>query len=684
MGYTLQEKRNYTFTFIVLFILLVIIYGNSFRGEWHFDDIDNIVHNVNAHLKSLSWPDIKQTLYFRGHLSRPVSRLSFGLNYYIGGLNVFGYHIVNLIIHYVTAVFLFLFIYNTLKLPILKQHFQGGSSYPIALLSTLLWAVNPVQVLAVSYIVQRMAGMAGMFYIMAMYFYLKARTAHRSMNLFLFSLLTFLTTLLAMGSKENAAMIPFSLFIYDLILLQGASRKNIIKNIKVIILLIVLIVAFTSFYINFSSILSGYNTRTFSLSERLLTEPRVVVFYIFLLLYPIGSHLTLLHDIEISSSLLHPWTTLPAILTILLFITYAICSARKRPLLSFCIIFFFLNHIIESSFIPLEIMYEHRNYIPSFTFFIPLAVLIMYVFEYFSRKKVVLWLFAFLVMFAFVAEGHTVFMRNEILRSELTLWFDNVRKSPNVSLAHNNLGKAYQEYGLGPLAIKEIYTASKLNNYQSVKTAALVEYNIGQFWLNKGKDDQALIHYRKSLTLCPGYVDPLSGIAIIQLRAGKIHEAYRHIRIVEQSKRFECAETHEYLSIILLRLKRIPEAMTEAQKALKIEPERTIPLIVLAECYRTLGENGRALQYWKEYIGKNPKSVIAHLALMDLYITMDKKDRYDGMMRRLDRMRGKQSVTDLINYNIRNIEALVYLPSTKRLQSILKGNNAHTSDDTNT
>jgi Tfp pilus assembly protein PilF len=597
MLYTLQERRKYTFTFIALFILLVIIYGNSFRGEWHFDDTDNIVHNDNAHLKSLSWPDIKQTFYFQGHFSRPVSRLSFGLNYYIGGLDVFGYHLINLIIHYVTAIFLFLFIYNTLKSPILKQRFERNS-YPIALLSTLLWAINPVQVLAVSYIVQRMASMAGMFYIMAMYFYLKARTAHQSKSLFLFSLLTLLSTLLAIGSKQNAAMIPFSLFIYDIILIQGASMENILKNMKVMILLVVIIVVLTNLFINVSSILGGYDTRTVSLSERLLTEPRVVVFYIFLLIYPIGSHLTLLHDIQLSSSLLHPWTTLPAILTVLCFITYAISSARKRPLLSFCIIFFFLNHIIESSFIPLEIMYEHRNYIPSFTFFIPLAIFIMHVLAYFSRKKVVLWLTAFLIVFIFMAEGHTVFMRNEVLRSELTLWFDNVRKSPNVSLAHNNLGKAYQEYGLGPIAIREIYTASKLNNYQSEKTAALVEYNIGQFWLNKGRDDQALIHFRKSLTICPGFADPLAGLAIITLKAGQINEAYRLIKMAEQSRRYESAETHEYLSIILFRSERIPEAMKEAQKALEIEPERTISLIVLAECHRTLGENGRALQYW--------------------------------------------------------------------------------------
>ena len=103
------------------------------------------------------------------------------LNYYFDGLNVFWYHVVNFFIHYVTSVFLFLFIYNTLKLPILEGRYERNA-YSIALLSTLFWAINPVEVMAVTYIVQRMASMTAMFYIMAMYFYLKGRTGDTIME----------------------------------------------------------------------------------------------------------------------------------------------------------------------------------------------------------------------------------------------------------------------------------------------------------------------------------------------------------------------------------------------------------------------------------------------------------------------------------------------------------------------
>ena len=111
--------------------------------------------------------------------SRPLSYLSFALNYYFDGMDVFGFHVVNFIIHYLAAVFLFLFIYNTLKLPLLRDKYKN-IAYPVALLATFFWAINPVFVTSVTYIVQRMASMAGLFYIMSMYFYLKGRTAQNS------------------------------------------------------------------------------------------------------------------------------------------------------------------------------------------------------------------------------------------------------------------------------------------------------------------------------------------------------------------------------------------------------------------------------------------------------------------------------------------------------------------------
>ena len=174
INWQFPNLRNYIFAFVSLFVFLLIIYGNSFHCEWQFDDIPNIVENVNVHMKSLFWTDIKKSFHITPAqgLPRPVAYLSFGLNYYSGGLDVFGYHVVNFVIHYIAAAFLFLFIFNTLNLPLLKEKYRH-IAYPVALLAVTLWATNPVQVNAVTYIVQRMTSLSGMAYIMSMYFYLK-------------------------------------------------------------------------------------------------------------------------------------------------------------------------------------------------------------------------------------------------------------------------------------------------------------------------------------------------------------------------------------------------------------------------------------------------------------------------------------------------------------------------------
>ena len=178
----LPGRCNVPFAVLSLLVMLLIIYGNSFFGEWHFDDYHNIVDNRNVHLQGLSWQELRKTFSGTadgsegGRSTRPLSYLSFGLNYLFGGTEVFGYHVVNFVIHFTAAVFLFLFICRTLQLPLLRDRY-GEKAYGIALLATFFWATSPLHVHAVTIIVQRMASLAGLGTIMALYFYVRARTA---------------------------------------------------------------------------------------------------------------------------------------------------------------------------------------------------------------------------------------------------------------------------------------------------------------------------------------------------------------------------------------------------------------------------------------------------------------------------------------------------------------------------
>jgi tetratricopeptide (TPR) repeat protein len=665
----LPDGKRYIFAFIALFAFLLIIYGNSFHGEWHFDDKLNILQNANVHLKNLSWPDIKETFYFRGSFSRPVSYFSFALNYYFGGLNVFGYHLVNLAIHYISAIFLFLFIYNTLRLPILRDPY-GANAYSIALLSTFIWAVSPVQVLAVSYIVQRMASMAGMFYIMAMYFYLKGRTSDDLWKGIAFFVLCFLSALLSIGSKQNAAMLPASLFLFDLFLIQGVTGETIKKNIKIAVIPLLILLALGAFYTNMSSILGGYSDRPFTLWERLLTEPRVILFYISLLLYPVHSHFTMLHDIYISRSLVDPWTTLPAILLIAAIIGYAIYAARKRPLISFCIIFFFLNHLIEGSVIPLELIYEHRNYIPSMLFFIPVAILILKALDYLSYRKCIQIFLALGIAFLLYDMGHTVYTRNEILKTDLTFWTDNVIKYPNLSRPHNNLGCVYLRKGLKFEAFQEFRKATQLNRYMNLRNEAVFHFNLGQFFQIIRKDNLALAQFKKAFSVRPDYAPALYGISMVELKKGDKKAAYEDIiKALEINPR--SARQHRLLSLILLRLGRLDDALKESQKTLELNPEDALQLAVIAEIYREKGENKKAIQYWEAFIKKKPQSVNAHLALIELYFLTEQNNLLRKTIGWLMDVKGNKDMKDFLCESTKDTGLSAYIPDTEKILNII-------------
>jgi hypothetical protein len=271
----LTPCRRNVFAFIALLVIVLTIYSNTFRASWHFDDKINILTNEPLHLKELTWSNIKKTFFAsldnEGKIYRPVACLSFALNYYVGEDNVLGYHIVNLSIHFLASLFLFLFLYQTLNLPLLKARY-GPDSYFISLLASALWAINPVQIQAVTYIVQRMASMAGMFYIMSMYFYLRGRTAENKLHqgIYLFSCL--IAAALAFGSKENAAMLPISIFLFDLFIIQGLSKENIKRNSLILLILVLIPLALALVLkgpslFSTDNLLSGYEIRAFTLTE---------------------------------------------------------------------------------------------------------------------------------------------------------------------------------------------------------------------------------------------------------------------------------------------------------------------------------------------------------------------------------------------------------------------------------
>ncbi len=371
------------------------------------------------------WQTLHAQPFAPGTLYRPLANLSFALNWYIGQNNPFGYHIVNILVHILTTLILYQTILLLFQTPILKKY-SPQDAFFIALLGAVLWAINPIQTQAVTYIVQRMASLAGLFYIWALFWYIKSRlstaTARRRINI----LLCILCYLCAIGSKENAAILPLSILAVEFIFFPKTPDKYS-KNIRRILLGISFAIGlFSIYYIvrqdYISYLFKPIGSRPYTLYERLLTEPGIVLFYLRLIFYPLAKRFSVDHDVSIASSLFSSWATLASILTIIALVLFALAKSRKQPILSFAILFFFINHLIESTVIPLELIFEHRNYLPSMFLFTPVAAGLLYLLKLYSkRNRVVHAAILIFIPLLLITIGWNTYLRNNVWESEQSL-----------------------------------------------------------------------------------------------------------------------------------------------------------------------------------------------------------------------------------------------------------------------
>jgi tetratricopeptide (TPR) repeat protein len=562
-----------------------------------------------------------------------------------------------------------------LNLPNLKEEY-GSSSYAVAILATFFWVANPVQVTTVTYIVQRMASMAGMFYIISMYFYLIGRTSETVWKKVSFFILCALSAVLAFGTKENAIMLPVSIYLYDLLLIQGITRENLLKGFKVFFLPLLLVGSvMLVFFVDIYSLLmiKDYAIRPFTMYERILTETRVIIFYISLLLYPVSSRLMLKHDFEISKALLEPWTTLAAIILILLCLGLSIVGARKKPLISYCILFFFLNHFIEGSIIPLELIYEHRNYIPSMFFFVPLAVYAAYILNYFSWRKYIQYAGAMLISILLFTQGHTVYMYNNLFKDPYLLWSDNVNKAPKLSLPHNNVAVELSRWELFDEAYKSYEKAYQLNRFDHLLMITHSIGNMGRYYFRKKDYEAAIVYFKKALDIDPQ--DSRAQVIFIKTKICMNELEDAEVNLQQALAKWPAnTDFRALLSFILLKKGLYQEAIKEAWKTLTVDSEATDVKRVLGEAYRRKGLYERAVSLWEQYVTQHRNDLEGQLALIELYSKTGQTEILGRTIARVMILKGSKSWQEMIDEHSSESAAHAYVPDKRALLSIVKKN----------
>ncbi len=665
-----KTSKKKLFAIFIFFLTLFIIYSNSFNCGWHFDDFSNIVNNPNISIDSFSKDQIIKTFYGTNNIgtsiSRPLSFFTFAINKYFHGNKVFGYHVVNFTIHFITSVFLYLLIYKTLCLPQFKNRYKNRA-HQIAFLSTFIWATHPINVTAITYIVQRMASMSAMFFIISMYFYVKAKTVNNRQK-FIFFILSAFCGMLSFASKQNAVILPFIIWLYDLYFIQSLE-KNIKKNLILAGCCVLIITAITLLNINFDSILQGYENRPFTIIQRVLTQPKVIVFYIFQLLYPVSDNFALIHDIEISKSLFNP-STFFSVLFILSTVSACIYFSKKQPVIAFCIIFFFLNHLVEGSVLPLEIIYEHRNYLPATLFFVPSAIFIIYILNYFSYKHKIQYLIALSIAILLSCQGHTTYYRNSLFKNELTLWYDNTIKAPDLSRTHNNLGRVYFNCMMYEKAFNEFITAEKLNRDMNYTQLKIIQYNLGLYYFYVKKEYIKALHYFKKALYYP---KATAAIAMIKLKQGKTDKAYNLVyNALCVSPPIYQAMLNKSLSIICFKQDKTDQCIKYAKKALELEPDSIEIYKILGSAYKKNKKYNKAIISWEKFLTKNPDSFPANLALAEIYFLTDKQKKLKKTVNSIIYLTGEESIKSKIYSIIQKKELSTYIPDYTLLSFILK------------
>lgn len=521
---------------LLIGLLIILCYSNSLKVPFHFDDYPNIVKKTNVHLDKLTWENIKKTSNFSGvkehKISRPIARLTFALNYYFFGLNTLSFHLVNIAVHCITACFLYLlFCQILINIPTIRsQNTFSPDAFDTALLATILWAIHPIQVQAVTYIVQRMASMAAMFYIIAFYCYCRFRFDRQTIWRIIFVILAFSSWLLGVFSKENAVLLPLAILCFEFVFFPLTRKRKLFAIFLCFLFISVTVSAFLILRGNIIEYLETlYTSRPFSMWERLLTEPRIIIQYLKLLLLPVNTSLTHESDILLSTSLFSPITTILSIILLILLSFFSLLLVRTRyKLISFAILFFFINHLVESTFIGLELYFEHRNYLPSMFLFLALASLILQGKAYYARHQRLFMhgLVTVSIIFLIIGEGSTTWLRNEDWRSKRSLLEDAIMKAPENIRPRISLAVDYMNTEEYDKAKKELVQAENLvkkfpNRYQQ-NHIGLLYYNAGGLHYKLGNNDKALLLYDKSIRLYPGHSNAHANLGYLCFKKGKI------------------------------------------------------------------------------------------------------------------------------------------------------------------
>ena len=553
----------------ILLILLagILAYANSFHVPFVLDDERSIIQNEIIRNLANFYANSSGYHYLP---NRYVAILSFALNYHFGGLNVVGYHIVNLIIHLGSALLVYVLIRLTFRTPFFKPEEGIGSDTDstwlsptgfIPLCAALLFVIHPVQTQAVTYVVQRMTSLATLFYLLAVALYVSARLASEKstdaqpesghgvgrLKPGLLIAGAVLAAVLAMLTKPIAFTLPLAVLLYEVCFFRGSWKRRLPWLLPLLATFPIVPMTVLNFAGSSSNLLldAGEQLRSgtgLSRLDYLFTQFRVIVTYLRLLVLPVNQNLD--YDYPVYTTFFTPPVFLSFLLLAALFVLAVYLFWRTRfarmhqmageagsaasqtlffslspRLIAFGILWFFLALSVESSLVPIvDVIEEHRLYLPGFGAALVFATLFWLLAKRFSRpagSKLVFLVVSLLVL----GLGFATFQRNRVWENEIRLWQDSAAKSPQKGRPINNLGVALEKIGKRAEAFQALSHAVAVDPdyYKSY-------YNLADLYLVSDQPAKALPLLRTAIRLKPDFTAAYVDMGAALMRAGRFRE----------------------------------------------------------------------------------------------------------------------------------------------------------------
>jgi Flp pilus assembly protein TadD len=551
----------------ILTIIIFLIYANSFPVGFHFDDLLSIVHNRNIQ----QWDSFLDMSFWANPNNRPLGYFSFALNYAIHGLNPAGYHLVNILIHLINALLAFKL--TVLLLQFKKPEYSFRRLHTVALIAAVLFAIHPLQTMAVTYIVQRLTLMAAMFYLTGIYSYLKARLLRNEISarrrMFYFSI-TGLAFILGMMSKQIVISMPLMLLMAEWLIVQPAENKTpvwirISAALTGIVVVVLLVTG-----------LMPSETDKISRADYLMTQSVVLIEYIKLIFWPV--HLNLDHFLPVQNSFFTTGVISGTLLFLWMLASIFFLRKKGYALASFGIAWFLIALSVESTFIPIsDVMFEHRLYLPLAGF---ITVAVIHLDLVWTAKR---WKMPMLLVIIMVFYGWRTIDRNDDWQDEYTLWNKSMKQYPENPRAVNSVGLALKKKG-------NISQALEYYNKALTLEPGMVEatFNRGIIYFELGDYRTALEAFNEVISKVPGKMDAIAFRAL----------TYGHIGLYEES----LADFNAYVAVDPTSPKiymqrgivhemagNFTEAIDDYTRSMKLDLSNTILLINRSRVYFRIG-----------------------------------------------------------------------------------------------